>query len=131
MWFYDRGNYTDFRLHLSNTDSDSLHNGDINVSVTNFTNYLLDKCKQCIPSRVVTVIPNDPRWFTSDLKRLIRKRKRLYRKAKTTYNVHDWLRFRTLRKEIITKIRPAKEHTILDITSPLLEKRDSKLGCQH
>jgi len=78
MWFYDRGNYNDLRQYLSNTDWDLLQN----VWVPHFTNYLLDTCKQFIPNRVVTVIPNDLRWFTSDLKRLIRKRKRLYRQAK-------------------------------------------------
>ena len=82
MWFYDPGNYNDFRQHLSNTDWDLLQNDDINVWVPHFTNYLLDTCKQFIPNRVVTVRPNDLRWFTSDLKRLIRKRKRLYRQAK-------------------------------------------------
>ena len=46
MWFYDRGNYNDFRQHLSNTDWDSLKNDDINVWVTHFTNYLLDTCTQ-------------------------------------------------------------------------------------
>ena len=104
MWFYDRGNYNDFRQHLSNTDSDSLQNDDINVWVTHFTNYLLDTCKQFIPNRVFTDRPNDPRWLG-----------RLYRKAKTTNNVHDWLRFSTLRSEIITKIRQANEQTILDV----------------
>ena len=126
MWFYDRGNYDDFRQHLSNTDWDSLQNDDINVWVTHFTNYLLDTCKQFIPNRVVSVRPNDHRWFTSDIKRLIRKRKRLSRKAKTTNNVHDWLMFRTLRNEIITKIRQAKEQAILDVASSPLENRNSK-----
>ena len=126
MWFYDPGNYNDFRQHLSNTDWDLLQNDDINVWVTHFTNYLLDTCKQFIPNRVVTVRPNDPSWFISDLKRLIRKRKRLYRKAETTNNVHDWLMFRTPRNESITKIRQAKEQAILDVASSLLENRNSK-----
>ena len=77
-----------------------------------------------VRNRVVTVRPNDPRWFTSDLKRLIRKRKRLYRKAKTTNNVHDWLMFRTLRNEIITKIRQTKGQAILDEASSPLENRN-------
>jgi len=54
------------------------------------------------------------------------KEKRLHRKAKTTNNVHDWLRFRTLRNEIITNIRQAKEQAILDVASSLLDNRNSK-----
>ena len=42
-------------------------------------------------------------------------KKKFYRKAKTTNNVHDWLRFSTIRSEIITKIRQANEQTILDV----------------
>ena len=54
------------------------------------------------------------------------KENRLYRKAETTNNVHDWLMFRTPRNEIITKIRQTKEQAILDEASSPLENRNSK-----
>ncbi len=46
--------------------------------------------------------------ITTTIKRMIRKRKRLYHKAKQTNNDAHWLQFRTVRNNIIATIRESK-----------------------
>ncbi|WAQ98733.1 hypothetical protein MAR_023106 [Mya arenaria] len=70
--------------------------------------------------------PQEPRWISSDIKRLIRRRKRLYKEAKRSNIPSTWRKFRELRNLIISKIREAKALHIDSISKSLLEKKHSK-----
>ena len=50
------------------------------------TEHLIEIAKQCIPNRLIKVNPTEHTWITSDIKRQIRKRKRLYKMAKRANN---------------------------------------------
>ena len=61
--------------------------------------------QQCIPFKDVLINTLEPPWMRCDIKRLIRKRKRAYKKVKSTNSDHHWAKFRELRNSVVTLIR--------------------------
>ena len=57
-----------------------------------------------IPSKISRTRASQP-WITPPLKRMIRKKARMYKKAKTSNSRNDWDYFRTFRKTVQKKIR--------------------------
>ena len=109
IWSYNNGNYDLLRNKALTTDWDSLKDRNIDTYAQNISNSILKIAFECIPNKCITVKPSDPPWITSVLKRQIRKRKRAYRKAKTTNQSHHWTKFRRLRIEVTTLIRQGKQ----------------------
>ena len=64
--------------------------------------------RESVPNKIVTIRPSEPSWINSNVKRNIRQRKRLYKKAKRTNTVNRWEQFKHKRNEVNTLIRTAK-----------------------
>ena len=69
----------------------------------------LSIAKECIPNRKTRIKPDEPAWINSDIKRLIRKRKRSYKKAKRTNLYEHWVKFKHLRNRVTNSIRDSKQ----------------------
>ena len=68
-------------------------------------------------------------WLNNELRRLIRKRKRLYKKSRHTNSPVHWENFRHLRNQIIAKIRESKRNLLDKIANNLqAESRNTKTG---
>ena len=126
VWLYDKGNYEGLRDKVSNMDWDKLHDSNIDTWVNNFTNYLLETSKEFIPNRTVTIRSGEPKWITSSIKRLIRKRKRLYRIARSSNKQTDWDNFRQIRNQIINIIKQSKNDSFSKLANNLNTNRHSK-----
>ena len=100
IWMYNNGNFGLLRKKASSIDWLALENDDISLYASNLNSTILSLTKECIPNRSIRVRTSDPPWITTLLKRQIRKRKRLYRKAKQTNLERHWIKFRQLRNEI-------------------------------
>ena len=61
-------------------------------------------------------------WLTTFLKRKIRQRKRAYKKARRTHLENHWLKFKTLRNEVIDLIRNSKKQYFDSIAKKLKSK---------
>ena len=109
IWLYDRGNYDLLREKASLLNWVELQDDDINIYAKNITDTIMDLSKQCIPNKSVRVKSSDPPWITSSVKKHIRARRRLYRKAKQTDDVEHWNRFRRHRNKTLSLIRKAKQ----------------------
>ena len=105
IWLYDQGNYEVLREKAVRTNWIDLRHDDINVHASNITEHILEIPKQCIPNRIIKIKPSDPPWITTAIKRLSRKRKRLFRKAKTTEDLVIWQKFHRCRNDVINQIR--------------------------
>ena len=101
IWQYDSGDYDHMRALASTTN-------DIDIYALNLANKILHIANECIPNRVVTIRPSDPPWITTTIKRYIRKRKRIFRKAKQTDSPHFWSKFRKIRNKVTSLIRDSK-----------------------
>ena len=128
IWLYNQGNYDQMREKASSTDWDSFQNADIDVYAENITNRINELSNECIPNKNVKIKPSNLPWLTTTIKRLIRKRKRLFRKAKQTSNPASWQKFRRLRNKITSMIRLSKQNhinTLADkLKSETLSSRD-------
>ena len=77
----------------------------------NFTETLIKSAEKVIPNKIVTIRPDDYPWINGKIRKLIRKRKRLFRKArKSNNNVQLWHKFKTVRNKVIYEIRASKNN---------------------
>ena len=119
IWSYDKGDYLLLKSLAQNTDWNSLYNQDVNVHAQNITNHILNITKQSVPNKTVRIKPQDLPWITSEIKTLIRKRKRAYKKAKRTNSELHWHKFRRLRNNVIQTIRKYKDDHFLKLAETL------------
>ena len=109
IWMYNNGNFGLLPEKASSIDWHALENDDISLYASNLNSTILSLTKECIPNKSIKVRTSDPPWIATLLKRQIRKRKRLYRKAKQTNLERHWIKFRQLRNETNTMIRNSKQ----------------------
>ena len=119
---YNNGNFGLLREKASFIDWHALENDDISLYASNLNSTILSLTKECIPNKSIRVRTSDPPWITTLLKRQIRKRKRLYRKAKQTNLERHWIKFRQLRNETNTMIRNSKQQFYDNIAEKLKSK---------
>ena len=82
VWKYDQGDYNQLRYNLAIFDWSSTHNSNIDTYADSVANVIKENTRKFIPSKNVNVSSKEPPWLTCEIKRKIRRRKRLYRKAK-------------------------------------------------
>ena len=78
---------------------------DINIYSANITEILLEISKLCIPNKIIRIRLSEPTWMNSSIKKLIRKRKRAFRKAKRSQSPAHWAKFKQIRNDVVTAIR--------------------------
>ena len=94
------------------TDWESFKHPNIDLSAERITNHFKEISNECIPNKIVRVKPSNLPWLTANIKKLIRKRQRLFRKARRTNDPILWQRFRRLRNKITSMIRLSKQNHI-------------------
>ena len=87
---------------------ETLYDTTVDEGAKAFSEIIIEKAKLCMPSKTVTIRPNDVPWMNSEIKLLIEERSRVYRLAKRTNKQEDWLRFRQLRNSAVHAIRQRK-----------------------
>ena len=125
IWIYEKGNYALLREKALMTDWNNLKDENVNNYATNVTDHIISISKQCIPNRMVKVKPAEPPWITSNVKRQIRKRKRLYKKARITNDPVIWRKFRKYRNETTALIRTSKQAHIDKLADKLKSEQNS------
>ena len=81
IWLFDKGYYQSLKHKARNTNSNVMkHN--INTYAANTTTNITEMTKKYNPNKAVKVRPSDPSWLTTHIKKIIRKRKRLFDKFK-------------------------------------------------
>ena len=109
VFMFDRGNFESYRQQLSLVDWDSLLvSDDIDISTSNITRALIDAANTNIPNRVITVRKDNPPWLTSSIKRVIRRKNRLHKRAKRSNLPGHWERFRIARNKCNNLVSNAK-----------------------
>ena len=82
VWLYEQGNYDTFRKQVHDFDSKTSHDDDVNLDAEEFTNKLLNIAEECIPTKNVTIRPRDLPLINNNIRKLMRKRNRLYKSIK-------------------------------------------------
>ena len=122
IYFYDRGDYDSLREEISKTDWSELKSEDINTYSSNISNHIATLSDKYIPNKFIMIRSSDPPWLDNNIRKMIRKRRRLYNKAKHTKLLDDMNIFRRYRNEVTKTIRNAKQ-TYLDKLSDNLKTK--------
>ena len=121
VWLYNKANWVETRAALRNLPSEPDEFLDLNGCLDSFChlNGMIDSIWQSfydkfmkimssnIPQKRLSKKRNLP-WVTGDLKKLITRRNRLFKKAKLTNSSSHWDSYKKLRNTIVMKLRQAK-----------------------
>ncbi len=119
IWQYDLGNYDLLRRDASTFNWNDLKSHEVNEYADNITNKIITLASSHIPNKDILVRQFEPPWITTNIKRMIRKRKRLYHKAKETNNLLHWTSFQKFRNDVISAIRQSKNDCYDGISNKL------------
>ena len=112
---YDRGDYMSFSRDLDNTDWNSLRNDDMDT-YTNNTEHITKLANKHIPNKELKVRKSDPSWLTTNIKRLMRKRKRQINKYKKSKTNTDFEAYKNVRNKVTFEIRKSKKNQLDKLT---------------
>ena len=112
IWLYDRGNYEALSIELNETNWNNLKNDDINIYAQNITDTIITAAKRHVPNKNIKVRQSDPPWLNNTIKKMIRKRKRLFNKFKSTRNDIDFQNYKRFRNKVTNAIRQSKKDHI-------------------
>ena len=109
---YKNGNYEHLNDLIVSTNWLSLFDAcqSVDAACDLFIDKLQHFVKECIPSQTVTIRPNDKPWFDSELRREIRIRDRLRKKARKTNSYRDVSKYKTQRNRVNNLKKSAKEN---------------------
>ena len=108
IWKYAEGNYELYRQILAESDWEQILTGQPEYVTEQISNTILNAATDSIPNKYVTIRPADPPWMHNEIRKLIRQRKRLHKKAKRLNTDQIWRKFRKLRNKIVKEIRSSK-----------------------
>ena len=114
-------NTADWNLLLSEPNN-------VNEACEIFTNTYLNMATNNIPTRVVTIRPNDKPWFNSDLRREMRKKDRWGRSAIKKNSLAIYEKYRKQRNHVNNLKKTTKQQYYIDlmvsltITLPVITK---------
>ncbi|KAK3087639.1 hypothetical protein FSP39_008683 [Pinctada imbricata] len=111
IWNYENGDFVTLNNKINEFDWESLFASCENTdeACTKFTEIYLAFVNETIPSKIVTVKTTDKPWFNSRIKREIRIRDRLRRKAKKSGNESHLRQYKDKRNHVNNLKKSAKE----------------------
>lgn len=116
---YDKGDYDTLRHEIVTTNWNELKNDNINIHSSNISNRIVSLADKYIPNKQITIRTSDPPWLNCNICKMIRKRRRLYKKAKQSKNIDVMNAFRHYRNEVTKTTRLAKKSHIDELSHKL------------
>ena len=110
MWDFKNANFDQYRQALQNTNWEECFSDetDINAVVNLWTKKVLTTAETSIKNKNVCIRPCDKPWFNNHLRRLLRRKNKLYKKAKHSKLQQDWENFNRARNDYFSEIKQAK-----------------------
>ena len=109
VWHYNKGNFEALKSELKHIPWHALNFLDVDERAEIWTEHFLNTAKEFIPYRSVKIRPNDKYFITSDIRWLLRKRKRLWKLWNRTKNPDHYTLFSECRKQVKEAIKTSKE----------------------
>ena len=112
VWQYDAGRYDDYRDNLNSVNWNTiLSSNSVDVIADEISKTIIDLARKNIPHKIIRVRQNDAPWMHNEIRKLIRKRKRIHKRAKASNNDQNiWEQYRKTRNEVVSAIRKAKNN---------------------
>ena len=111
MWDFKNANFDLYRETIAHTNWQEFftQGNDIDTVVEMWTSKLLTIAKETIPNKVVTIRPDDKSWYNNNLRRLCRKKDRLFKRAKQINSPDSWNKYRLARNKYFNEVSEAKK----------------------
>ena len=119
IYLYHQGDYQTLSTELNQTDWNSLKDDNVDLYAQNVNDRITHLVNKHIPNKTVHVRKSDPSWLTTNIKRLMRKRKRYYDQYKRTKNQSDFNNYKHIRNQVTSLIRKAKQQEIDNLKDKL------------
>lgn len=110
IWLYDRGDYDGLRNDISSTNWNNLCSNDLNMYALNISDRITKSSEKYIPNKYATIRTADPPWLDNSIRKLIKKRRRLFAKAKRTKTTEDMDKYKQYRNKVTKSIQKAKKN---------------------
>ena len=114
IYIYRKGNMENLKDDMTKLLSEFQGDQSVEELWNIFTSKLLSSIKKNMPSKMISERWNIP-WMTNTVRRMIRKKQRLYNKAKRTGREEDWKVFKSLTKAIKAKLAKAHNEYVLGL----------------
>ncbi|KAK6174541.1 hypothetical protein SNE40_017797 [Patella caerulea] len=110
IWNYNTRSLKQLDEYFGNTDWDYYLQNPIQPATiaSIISGIIIDGVKAHIPSKNVTIRSHDTPWMNGYIRRLVRKRTRIHRKAKKDNTPSSWFEFRQFRNHVVSEIRKCK-----------------------
>ena len=121
VWDYSKANIPTIRNCLKETNWLSVFQ-DLNVDqmVEVFANKLFRILKANIPSRVLSINDKDPPWITRQVKAVVKRKRRVFRKFMNSgRKQEDWENFKITRNRTSRIVAKAKEQYYINLVKKL------------
>ena len=129
VYSYKRANWDKIKNDLHEFQHNFLastpYDNPVNDNWQNLKSAIMDSVKINIPTKSLKTQFNLP-WFNQDLKRAVRKKKRLYKKAKRTNDTKHWKDFKVFRKQFKTKLAEAHDNYVKDLLDTSLNEKPKR-----
>ena len=109
VWIYKRADFNKLKELIISFEWNVLLEGSLNDACIKFTDTFLDFARSCIPSKTVTIRPNDKPWFDSVIRKNMCIRDRLKKKSIQSRSTNDWNKYKQARNKVNNLIKHANE----------------------
>ena len=104
----------DLKIHLDNYFTNNPQDKSVDENYNFLTETVLEVMTEHFPQKKLGSRWNVP-WMTSSIKRMIRKKQKLYNKAGKSNSQADWKKFKDLRKATKKRLTLAHDKYLLDL----------------
>ena len=118
VWLYNQADYNSLNAKINEFDWSCLSHGSVNKASCLFNDIFIEMVKSCIPSKRVTVRPDDKPWYNSEIRRTTRKRDRLKTKAIKSGKTSDWKSYKNVRNTVNNQKSKPKNYFIIILSYP-------------
>ena len=98
----------------------------VSETYTTFKKFIQTIINKHIPKRLLKIGKHNLPWITPNIRRLWRKKQRLFNKAKRSHSGKDWQEYKSHKKHTLQSIRRAHWNYVNSILQEGLESNDSK-----
>ena len=120
LYIYSKLDEEDYLNKLNSVNWIDLVSSDtVDTAAELFSTKIMDIGKSCMPAKTITVRENDAPWITEEIKKRIRKKKKIHSLAKTLNSVWIWNLFNRLRNELVDIIRNRREEYEKDLETKI------------
>jgi hypothetical protein len=110
VWLYNQGDYETFNQLLLNAPWWSCYvEGDVDTTTEKWMALFLQCADMCIPHYEATIRPRDKPFMTSEIRRLMRHRDSLHKRAKTSQDPVIIRELKNYRNRVVSEIRKEKK----------------------